>query len=184
MFTKEHYSCLQHGFRFFTDDHHYDGRSLWRSESLRTEMAGAWQFLRPQLLAEWIALPKRPGDRGGPGTRPAAWWVYDAKERRQRIDGGVYPFDNPERQAKVAGIVGQYPHRAGDFDYLFYGLPCPLVVPDDFAAVFETEFDYLKRLGLLMDGEESGYAEFLPIQAERERREREDRSLRLEDMEL
>ena len=182
MFTRAHYRCLQHGFKYFLDDGHYDGRSLWRNESLRVEMARAWQFLRPQLLAEWITLPTRAGDHGGPGTRPAGWWVYDAKQRRQRIDGKPHPFDNPERQAKIAAVLAQYPQRAPDFDYLFYGLPCPLVIPDDFAAAFETEFDYLNRLGLLLPGEVELYAEMQRREAERKKREEEQR--RLEDMGL
>lgn len=175
MFTREDYRTLQHGFRYFGPNREMDGRSLWRSASLRAEMAGAWAFLAPQLLREWITLPKRGGDHGGPGTRPAGWWVYDAKERRQRVDGLPHPHDNPERQAKIAGVLAQYPHRAPDFEYLFYGWIGAYAVPDDFEAVVETEFAYLKRLGLLFDGEEELYRELQRREDERKERERLER---------
>jgi hypothetical protein len=159
----------------------YDGRSLFKSESLRTELAGAWQFLAPQILREWIRRKPRAGDHGGAGTRPAAWWCFDARERRRRVDGKPHPFDNPERRAKIAGIVAQYPHRAPDLDYLYYGGLGAFVVPDDHEAVFESEYEYLKRLNLLLPGEAELYAERLRREALREERKNE---LRLEDMEL
>ncbi len=181
MFTTEDRNCLEHGHRFF-GPFGYDGRSLFKSKSLREEMAGAWQFLAPQILREWVARKEpRPGGRGGAGTRPAAWWVYDARERRQRIDGKPHPFDNPERQAKIAGIVAQYPYRAPDFDYLFYGGLGAFVVVDDHEAVFETEYQYLKRLGLLFAGEEELYAERVRRAAELEKQKS---SISIEDMGL
>jgi hypothetical protein len=175
MVTPEDYKTLQHGCRFFGPNREMDRRSLWKSASLRTEMRGAWQFLAPQLLREWITLPTRGGDHGGPGTRPAAWWVYEAKQRRRRVDGKPHPFDNPERQAKIGGIVAQYPHREGDLSYLYYGWIGAYVVPDDHDAVVETEFDYLKRLNLLFDGEEALYLEQQRRAAERERLNAEGR---------
>lgn len=180
MFTTADRNCLEHGHMFFGPSG-YDGRSLFKSASLRAEMAGAWQFLAPQMLRDWIRMQPRPGDHGGAGTRPAAWWVYDARERLQRVDGKPHPFDNPERQAKIAGIVAQYPHRAVDFDYLFYGGLGNYIVPDDHTAIFETEYEYLKRLGLLLPGEEELYAERVRRAAEHEKRKND---LRLEGGEL
>lgn len=146
----------------------YDGRSLCKSASLRAEMAGAWQCLAPQILRDWIRMTPRPGGHGGAGTRPAAWWAYDARERRQRIDGKPHPFDNPERQAKIDSMIAQYPRSERDFNFLFYGGIGAYLVPDDFSAVFETEYEYLKRLGLLLDGEEELYAERVRIAALRQ----------------
>lgn len=182
-FTREEYNCLCHGYLFYDRNRGMDGRSLWKSESLRTEMAGAWQFLRPQILKEWVRKEPRRDDDGGAGSRPAGFWVFDAPERRRCLNG-LHPLDDPAREARITEIVGQYPHRERDFRYLFYGMPGAFVVPSDHTRVYETQFDYLKRLGLLMEGEEELYAELLRLQAERERREREDRALRLEDMEL
>lgn len=175
MFTTADRRCLEHGCMFFNGQG-YDGRSLFTSASLQTEMAGAWQFLAPQILRDWIRMKPRPGDHGGAGTRPAAWWAYDARERRRRVDGKPHPFDNPERQAKIASMIAQYPRSETDFNFLFYGGIGAYLVPDDFSAVFETEYEYLKRLGLLLEGEEELYAERVRLAALGEKP-----SLRLED---
>jgi len=74
-----------------------------------------------------------------PGTRPWAWWEFEAKEPRKQIKG------DPEiRQSMDFGIL--------DKNKLWFGVPC-IGVPPDYQ--FETQFDYLKRLNLLLKGEES-----------------------------
>ncbi|MFA9477109.1 hypothetical protein ACERK3_02260 [Phycisphaerales bacterium AB-hyl4] len=109
-----------------------------------TERRRAWEVLRDDLLPEWIA--------DHPGTRPWAWWRYDAPERRQRVDGPPHPFDNPERIEHIEHIASK-PKAAGDYKQamyrLYYGRPASLCVLDDFHAVYETEVEYLSRLDLL-----------------------------------
>lgn len=169
MVTPAEYRCLQHGFMFFTPASYYDGRSLWRNESLRTEMRGIWQFLRPQILKEWIRSDPQRSDNGGPGTRPAGWWAFDAPERRRCLNG-VHPLDDPERQAKVAERVANTSQTEGDFNSLLRGLPSVFLVPADFTKAYETQYEYLVRLGLLLDGEEELYREQLQRAALREQR--------------
>jgi hypothetical protein len=180
VFSQTHYHCLQTGFVHVDCDGLSVG-SLWSSDRLQCELAGAWQFLAPQLLKEWIHVD--PDDRyryGAAGSRPAAWWVYDAPERRRCLNG-THPHDDPTRQAKINEIENKYPHRSGDFDHLFYGCPNSFMVPADFTRVYESQFEYLKRLGLLFDGEEALYHEQQRRVAECERRKREEQAEWSED---
>jgi len=133
-------------------------------------MRKGWKVLRGELLPKWIAEH--------PGTRPYAWWVFDAPERRRRIgtmhprcpgkdrhtlsesdyelveDGKSHPFANPERTAKVDNWRRQYPDVAGRDAYsLHRGVPACLLVRDDFYARYESEAAYLHRLGLLTESE-------------------------------
>ena len=85
----------------------------------------AWEQLRDRFMEVWKAEFA--------GTRPHAWWKFDAPERRQRIDGNPHPFDNQERK---------------DFQ-LRYGKPRMLVLTDDFMAEYEGQLEYLLRLGLI-----------------------------------
>ncbi|MDX9861651.1 MAG: terminase large subunit [Rhodospirillales bacterium] len=98
-----------------------DGR---QPEISREELAAAWERLRAAILADWI--------RERPGTRPWAWWEFDALEPRRQISGG--------------------PPRDGDG--LWFGVP-PCWGLEQFAdpPVFETESEYLTRLKLLEKGE-------------------------------
>lgn len=180
MISPAEYHALEVGWIYF-DHNGLRAGDLWKSKQMQIEFAGKWQFLRPQIIREWVAMnDPRPGGYGGPGSRPCGFWVYDAPERRRCLNG-VHPLDDPEREAKIAEIVGQYPHRERDFNCLFYGLPSVFMVPADYTRQYETEFDYLKRLGLLLPGEEELYAERLRREAQRAA-EREERK-RLEDME-
>lgn len=114
-------------------------------------MREAWRELRAGLLADWIAEH--------PGTRPYAWWTFDAPERRRRIDGQPHPFDNAERIAKVEHWRRDYPDVAGrEACKLYYGMPVCLMTRDDFDAEYESEADYLDRLGLLTDNERAALA--------------------------
>jgi hypothetical protein len=82
------------------------------------------------------------GMRGIPvpwGTRPAAWWQFDAPEPRRLVSdhaGYLLP-------GKHIGFSGLPDFRA------------PLEVFNK--MVFETQFAYLKRLGLLLPGESEKY---------------------------
>ena len=85
----------------------------------------AWDQLRERFMEVWKAEFA--------GTRPHAWWKFDAPERRLRVDGNPHPFDNPEREDTG----------------LYYGKPNILTCKDDFMAEYEGELEYLLRLGLI-----------------------------------
>ncbi len=113
-------------------------------------MREAWHELRGELLPKWIAEH--------PGTRPHGWWRFDASERRRRIDGPAHPFDNPARDA----LVIQWGHSTRDAYRLWFGKPSSLIGLDDFGAVYETEVEFLERLGLLTNDERLALARDLP----------------------
>lgn len=117
-------------------------------------MHRAWRAVRGEVLRQWT--------QAHPGTRPHAWWRFDAVERRQRIDGKPHPFDNPERQAlvdKIAAQPGTSPTYGAAMYALSWGKPCSLCLRDDFAAVYETERQYLERLDLLTADERAALAD-------------------------
>ena len=118
------------------------------------EVRKAWEIFREEILKDWICEEPGPYDLGpGPGTRPWAWWKFDAPELLRRIDGKPHPFDNPERIAEIAKREAKYPGFAESANETFYGRPGIYFMPDDFEAVYETQLDLLKRHNLLMPGE-------------------------------
>lgn len=155
----EKYHLLK-GHDFFGDGY---GRTLHGNHDGedRERMQADWERHRDALLAEWISVE--------PGTRPYAWWTFDAPERRRRIDGKPHPFDNPERKARIESDRKRYPNSASDPCKLWYGRPGVLMTLDDFEAKYETEADYLRRLGLLLPGEEEMIAEYVPTDPPRTR---------------
>ena len=99
----------------------------------------AWERHRDELLAYWTgtaAAGEYRGDLGeprpgGPGTRPWAWWTYDAPEEERRITGEGEP---------VPGAP------------LAFGVPTQWLRLDlDDRPVPEAEQTYLERHGLLED---------------------------------
>ncbi len=93
----------------------------------RPALRADWFAARDEVLAGWVAE--------WPGTRPNAWWLFDAPEPRAQIGG-------------AAGAIG--PGAA-----LVFGLPKYWALhwsPDD-PPEFESEPTYLRRLGLLTAGE-------------------------------
>ncbi|WP_095087632.1 hypothetical protein [Mesorhizobium sophorae] len=123
-----------------------------------------WEAWREPFLAEWV--------QHQPGTRPWAWWRHDAPEPRLRLGGtgtakhdclahvrqfafGLpsagfldrWTFDYFNGQARdIHGRLIANGYKPGDFSR---GEPFD---PDD-PPRFETEAEYLARLGLLFDGE-------------------------------
>jgi hypothetical protein len=115
----------------------------------------AWDELRGSLLPAW--------SRERPGTRPYAWWRFEAPERRRRIDGQPHPFDDKARTLHVAQSNRPEFWKAA-YD-LRWGMPRAFIPPfdddvhDDFmqnilhgrdSQIFEPEWSYLQRLGLLL----------------------------------
>jgi hypothetical protein len=119
----------------------------------------AWESMRSTLLPQWI--------RELPGTRPWAWWTYDAANyedgRRRRIDGKPHPFDNKERSLAVAkSDNGQFWRKAYA---LSWGLPATFIPPHDIdlhedfmrnklngreSEIFEPEWSFITRHNLLL----------------------------------
>ncbi|MEN1679251.1 MAG: hypothetical protein AAGJ46_06630 [Planctomycetota bacterium] len=128
-FTKWHRLQLESGtwFEFTLDDSFGPDRDA---------IEAGWRQFGPTILKEWIAEK--------PGTRPWAWWEFDAPELRQRVDGGEHPCNNPERVARLGAEKAKQ---------AYFGCPNILALEDDFAAKWETEAAYLYRLGLLEEGE-------------------------------
>ena len=117
-------------------------------------MHRAWRAVRGEVLPQWT--------KAHPGTRPHAWWRFDAAERRRRIDGPCHPFENPERIARVDEIAAQPgtpPTYRNEMYALHYGKPRSLMLRDDFEAVYESEAAYLDRLDLLTAAERGALAD-------------------------
>lgn len=145
-YTRNHLWQLRHG-------HHYPNRAdfgdVTANAEAREAYRVAWEIFREQILADWIREEPDAAGRGGPGTRPYAWWMFDAPELRRRIDGKPHPFDNPERDERIAATEYLCDHGKRTF----YGCPNVLCVMDDFEAIYETQAEYLERLGLWLAGE-------------------------------
>ena len=87
-------------------------------------METAWSELRDELLPTWVEQH--------PGTRPYAWWRFEAPEPRRQVSSG------PESLGPAT----------------WFGCPSSFRgMPHD--GMFETEAEYLERLGLLTPVEES-----------------------------
>jgi hypothetical protein len=143
-YTSWHLHKLQFGHDYEFADHF----------SSVEEIRQAWEIIRDEILQDWIRMEPRYGSgRPGPGTRPWAWWEFDAPELIQRIDGKPHPFDNPERIEHVEKISQKYPRFAEHAYKTFFGRPGCLCIRDDFEAEFETPAAYLSRLGLWLPGE-------------------------------
>ena len=103
-------------------------------------MKESWEQLREPFMEVWKVEFA--------GTRPHAWWKFDAPERRRRVDGKPHPFDQPERK-----------------DYrLYFGKPRMMIGKDDFMAEYEGELEYLLRLGLVEPEEVKKFQEKPPAQ--------------------
>lgn len=129
----------------------------------------AWELLRAEILARWVA------DRAG--TRPTAWWTWDAPRTpdgkavpRRRLGGTGTPAHEclANGPAFAQGIpvdwvspwmVAYYNGLAVDVEGVPIGLeyheghfPYDAIDPGD-PPMFESEYDYLERHGLLLPGE-------------------------------
>jgi len=84
-------------------------------------MAEIWSEIGAELIAEWIVKK--------PGSRPWAWWLYNAPEPRRIVPNGEQRFSMTTSAERTR-----------------FGIR-------DEGTGFETERAYLERLGLLMDAE-------------------------------
>jgi len=102
-----------------------------------------WEQVREQFMDRWV--------QKHPATRPWAWWKLDAPELRRRSDGEPHPFDDPGYCAEDKRVKAEYPQGI-DMLATSYGLP-RYSDTDHVDGVYETEYDYLERLGLLAGSE-------------------------------
>lgn len=95
-----------------------------------------WEEHREALLMQWI--------EAHPGTRPEAWWRFDASEPRRRVAGP----EGIERDRLMAEFEERWPGmstvRCGH-----QGLP-GVQLPED---AYESEAAYLRRHGLITSEE-------------------------------
>ena len=122
-YTPRHYQELSTGNVDFFGD-------LFDGDLYPTKIE-AWSDLKDEILPDWIAEHA--------GSRPSAWWLFDAPGRRERTDGGIHPFDRPG-----------YPEH---LKKLAFGKPACHATREDFLAEFEDEEDFLRRHGLLEPSE-------------------------------
>lgn len=95
-----------------------------------------WRTLRAALLEEW--------SQAHPGTRPFAWWQFDATEPRRRI-GGV-------GDSYAEGLELGIPRWWATQELASFATRFTAIDPND-PPMFESEAAYLERLGLLTDAE-------------------------------
>jgi len=123
-----------HWFAAFGNDDDFD----------RTAAKEAWGVLGEQILRDWTCEH--------PGQRPAAWSWFEAPERRRRVDGVQHPFDDRVRKKKHDEMPDHYWAKRHAYD-LHFGVPRIVSGDDMFAAKYESEAEYLERLGLLTEAE-------------------------------
>lgn len=120
------------------------------------EIRIAWGQLRDEIVASWAEQR--------PGTRPTAWWRFDASEPRRRVGGtGQAAFEVlADAEAYEMGIPISWvePWHVDLYGPHFAGKP---IDPSDPPA-FEAQSTYLQRLGLALPGELERLtpADFLP----------------------
>lgn len=150
----------------------------WGKGSLRS-IEEAWELCRDLILPAWI------GSR--PGTRPWAWWAFDAPRWEDPWEGRFYHRTFAEPRQRVGGI-GDPDFEALNIVPAFEaGVPVRFLTPPDLRAwpelgnriqdrpaeaydrnappTYESQAAYLKRLGLLEEGEEEALSEedFAPV---------------------
>src|SRR3954451_19809015 len=131
-YTEWHIYQLQTGIEFI--DFGFGRDELFREDEARE----AWEIMREKIMADWI--------REQPGTRPWAWWRWDAPQpaRRERIDGQPHPNDNKQRSLHVARCDNPSFWKVAY--RLSFGLPSCFIPPFDRGLkteMFEPEWSFL-----------------------------------------
>jgi len=109
----------------------------WRSPR-HTACAAVWERARPGVLAEYV--------RVNPGRRPDIWWRLDAPEPRRQIAG-------PELRNGVRHRTRHGVPLAWEPGPRQEGLCLREHYDPDNPPVYESQAEFLKRHGLLLDGE-------------------------------
>jgi hypothetical protein len=91
-----------------------------------------WQSWKGELMRWWLSDPSRYG------SRPAAWWRFETSEGRALLGGHGILVEQRFRNLRVP---------------LDRGLPMYHEVAVDDPPAYESEAEFLRRLGLLTDDE-------------------------------
>jgi hypothetical protein len=123
-------------------------RSSWTYLTLRDEDAKR-EFWRAHEDAVVLHHIKR-----FPGSRPKMWWRLSAPEPRRRVD--LYGIGSPLHECSAVALnyefgVPMHWRTARNDRYFREGVPISAERP----PMFESEANYLRRLGLLLPGERS-----------------------------
>ena len=97
-----------------------------------------WERYKDQILADYRA-----------GMRPRAWWDYEAKEPRRLLPGKSVSIDRESGESYTfTPFVQEAPERRF---WTYRG--CPGLLGQQINPVWETQLEYLERLGLANPGE-------------------------------
>ena len=107
-----------------------------------------WRVLKNEILAQHY--------QRRPGTRPAAWWKFDASELR-RVLGRDVDEDEEGNGHDDGRLPAAQDPNLPDWarGKTYFGKP---IVYDGF--LYETEHEYLKRMDLLSTGEKEIFAKY------------------------
>jgi hypothetical protein len=120
---------------------------IWKDENDSETREFLWSELGAEILAEHVQRQ--------PGTRPWAWWIYNAPETRRPIGRECLDpthDDDCDRSHDQDGRLPAFqdPKLPEHFKKNYFGKPnCS----DGFR--YESERDFLERLGLLTDAEKA-----------------------------
>lgn len=133
------------------------GDDIEALELILADMQRVWDSVKKGLLAHWI--------RHHPGTRPWAWWQFEAPEKHRRIlSGPGYRSLAPD--SPCCETMKRTAIRFG---------VCALLGPEaEWKNICESEWAYLKRLGLLTEEEKKIPASEFPTTNEDEVWHRDD----------
>lgn len=144
-----HLRVLLHGSVFWPDQapgFYRPGFGVYHAEALDlAAVKKVWKALGAELLERWIAE--------NPGTRPFAWWLFDAPEPRRRMLTGP----------KVLWVDSlTCPPNARKW---WFGVPaCTSGGDHEQKIVFESQAAFLERHGLLTEAERKALGKRLPAE--------------------
>jgi hypothetical protein len=112
------------------------------------ERGNDWRAVRDDLLRDWI--------QEHPGTRPAAWWKYDAPKQAAPKVPKWHRGEMVEPRRRIGGAgAPSWEQFPAILPYYRFGIPVSFEGIDKAdPPTFESEATYLKRNGLLSPGEE------------------------------
>ena len=84
------------------------------------EFLAAWNELRDEILAEWIVE--------SPGTRPSAWWKYDApRQPVGTFPGWYYDGKLPQPRLRLGGVGTEGHEVLNIVPHYAFGIPTKFV---------------------------------------------------------